>query len=89
MTLEAALFSALSVMTGALTWAVNILYARLQHAENSVEALRLKIETLLSENGEYSAQVEMFRQCPMRDRCPFSLHKHEKNQPSNGPVTRP
>lgn len=84
MTLEAALFSALSVMSGALTWAVNALYVRLQHAEDSVEALRLKIEALLCENGEYSAQVDMFRQCPMKDKCPFRSvaqdDQKEKNQ---------
>ncbi len=39
MTLEAALLSALSVVTSALVWAVQVFYARLQKAETTVHQL--------------------------------------------------
>lgn len=73
MTLETALLAALSAVTSALVWAVQILYARLQKAESTVEELRQMIEGLNRENGEHAAKVEMFERCPKRLDCPFSL----------------
>jgi hypothetical protein len=73
MTLETALLAALSAVTSALVWAVNILYSRLQKAENTVEELRKILESLQRENGEQAAKVEMFERCPRRSECPFSI----------------
>lgn len=73
MTLETALLAALSAVTGALVWAVQLLYARLQKAETTVEELRQLIEGLNRENGEHAAKVEMYERCPKRLDCPFSL----------------
>jgi hypothetical protein len=70
MTLESALLSALSLVTGALVWAVKLLYVRLQKAEEHVVELRLTVETLQHENGAHSAKVEMFERCPA-PACPF------------------
>lgn len=75
MTLETALLSALSVVTSALVWAVQVLYCRLQKAESTVEELRKLIEGLNRENGEHAAKVEMYERCPKRHDCPFSLSR--------------
>jgi len=75
MTLETALLSALSAVTSALVWAVQVLYARLQKAESTVEELRQLIEGLYRENGEQAAKVEMFERCPKRLDCPFSVER--------------
>lgn len=75
MTLETALLSALTTVTSALVWAVQVLYARLQKAESTVEELRQLIEGLNRENGEHAAKVEMYERCPKRLDCPFSLSR--------------
>ena len=71
MTLETALLSALSAVTAALCWAVQLLYARLIKAEQTVEELRKLHENLKEDLGEASAKVEMFERCPKRAECPF------------------
>lgn len=82
MTLETGLLTSLSCVSSALAWAVARLYERLTKAESTMEELRKKIEVLLSENGEKKAKVEMYERCPMRDKCPFSLH-HKPKQNEN------
>lgn len=71
MTLESALLTALSTVTGALCWAVSLLYQRLVKAEATVEALRLAHEELTAEHGEASAKVEIYERCPKQRECPF------------------
>jgi hypothetical protein len=78
MTLETALLTALSTVTGALCWAVSLLYQRLVKAEATVEVLRLAHEELTAMYGEASAKVEIYERCPKQRECPFF-----KTQPSN------
>jgi len=75
MTLETALLSALSAVTAALCWAVQLLYLRLQKAESTVEALRMALDALNHDHGEASAKVEMYQRCPRRADCPFFAPK--------------
>ena len=89
MTLETALLSALSAVTGALVWAVSRLYERLQKAEETVESLRLEMENLERENGEKTAQVEMFNRCPKRAECPFAFQHPSISRPSHGHLPSP
>jgi hypothetical protein len=77
MTLETALLSALSAVTAALCWAVQLLYARLIKAEETVEELRKLHENLKEDHGEASAKVEMFERCPKRIECPFFNAKQQ------------
>jgi hypothetical protein len=71
MTLETALLSALSAVTAALCWSVQLLYLRLQKAESTVESLRKALDLLNHDHGEASAKVEMFERCPRLIDCPF------------------
>jgi hypothetical protein len=71
MTIETALLAALSAVTTALCWAVQVLYARLLKAEATVEELRKLHENLKEDHGQASAKVEMFERCPKRVECPF------------------
>lgn len=73
MTLEQALFAALSTVTGGLVWAVQALYSRLLKAEQTVEDLRQEMERLERENGSNAAKVSMYERCPKRVECPFSI----------------
>jgi cell division protein FtsB len=73
MTLETALLSALSAVTAALCWAVQILYARLVKAEHKVDDLTTQVAQLQRENGAHEARIESYQRCPRRSECPFSL----------------
>lgn len=74
MTVEEALLTALSGVTGALCWVVSLMYARLVKAEATLELLRIEHEKLEAENGRNSAKVSMYERCPRRADCPFSVH---------------
>jgi len=63
MTLEAALLSALTVVSGCLSWAVKALYERLISAERTVIELRAKIEELVKDAADKGAKLEMVKQC--------------------------
>jgi cell division protein FtsB len=78
MTLEAALLSALTVVSGCLSWAVKALYERLISAERTVVELQAKIQELVKDAADKGAKLEMVKQCQQKE-CPFFLmfRKHE------------
>lgn len=80
MTLEAALLSALTVVSGCLSWAVKALYERLISAEKTVLDLRAKIEELVKDAADKGAKLEMVKQCQQRE-CPFFSMFHKKEDP--------
>jgi cell division protein FtsB len=71
LTLETALLTALSAVTGGLVYLAKAFYARLLKAEEVIEELRQEMERLERENGRHSAKVEMYEQCPQKNACPF------------------
>ena len=70
MTLEAALLSALTVVSGCLSWAVKALYERLISAEKTVVELRAKIEDLVKDAADKGAKLDMVKKCGQKE-CPF------------------
>jgi cell division protein FtsB len=71
LTLQTALLTALSAVTGGLVYLAKAFYSRLIRAEETIEELRQEMEKLERENGRHSAKVEMYEQCPQRQACPF------------------
>ena len=76
MTLETALFSALSAVTAALVWTNMQFWARLSAAENKKRELRMEIELSNGEAATHKAKAEFFMNCPKKD-CPFQLKPHK------------
>lgn len=71
MTIETALLSALSAVTGSLLFLARAFYSRLLSAEETIEELRKEMERLERENGSNAAKVSMFERCTQKE-CPFS-----------------
>lgn len=76
MTLETALFSALSTVSTVLLWMARAFYFRLLAAEKRIETLHDEIASLTSENATHKAELGMFRLCPKKD-CPFQFNPHK------------
>lgn len=77
MTLETALFSALSTVSTVLLWMARAFYFRLLAAEKHIETLYDEIASLTGENASHKAELDMFRRCPKRD-CPFQVKPHKE-----------
>lgn len=71
MTLEQALIAAIVFLAGTCGTVFKLFYERLQKAEGTIEALRLKLEELTETNGENAAKVEMYKNCSQGEKCPF------------------
>ena len=74
MTLETALFSALSTVSTVLLWMARAFYFRLLAAEKRIEILHDEIASLTSENATHKAELGMFQRCPKKD-CPFQINR--------------
>lgn len=70
MTLEAALFSALSAVTGALIFIAKLLWAEVKDCKTDRLQLREEIETVKEEVGELRGTQKAYQACPAQA-CPF------------------
>jgi len=70
MTLEAALFSALSAVTGALIYVCNLLWNEVKDCKSDRLALRDEIEEVQEEIGELRGTQRVYQACPS-PACPF------------------
>ena len=74
MTLEAALFSALSAVTAALVFISKLLWSEVKDCKTDRLQLREEIETVKEEVGELRGTQKAYRACPA-PACPFKPAK--------------
>lgn len=75
MTLETAAITALGTVTTALCAMAGVFYQRLIKAELTVAKLTAEVRKLDVELGIAKSLLALFRQCPRRAECPFSMHQ--------------
>lgn len=80
MTLETALLTGLSTVTTALCGLAGLFYQRLGKAEKTVERLLLEVRKLDKELSIAQALLNLFKQCPRKADCPFSIHHQKPEQ---------
>ena len=70
MTLETALLTAISAVTGALCFLARILWQRSEQCESDRKELRASIELIKTQAGENHGMLMAYRMCPGKP-CPF------------------
>jgi len=70
MTLESALLTAISGVTGALCFLAKILWRRSEQCESDRKELRDAIESVRTQAGENHGMLMAYRMCPSKP-CPF------------------
>lgn len=70
MTLENALLTAVSALTGALCFVAKVLWQRSEQCEADRAELRSEIESVKTQAGENHGMLMAYRMCPGKP-CPF------------------
>jgi hypothetical protein len=78
MTLESALFAALSAVTGALIYVCKLLWEEVKDCKTDRLALREEIEEVKEEMGVLKGTQKAYDLCPM-SACPFRAPKGGHN----------
>jgi hypothetical protein len=74
MTLESALFAALSAVTGALIYVCKLLWEEVKDCKTDRVALRDEIEKVREQVGELRGEQKAYHSCPSTS-CPFKSFK--------------